>query len=555
MTSPSFEYRFRPAYQVPERMGRGPVDTSTRLVDHMIVEHDVPVPLRDGTIIYVDVHRPDIEAVVPALIAWSPYGKHGHVSYDDFPGSEVDASRLSEFTAFEGPDPLYWTAHGYAVINADPRGLWRSQGRATYCSPEEAQDYHDLIEWAGEQPWSNGRVGLTGVSYLAVSQWQVAATRPPHLCAINPWEGWSDLYREVVRHGGIPETKFWPFLVRTWGFAEGEVEDLMVESRSREFMDAYWASKRPDVAAIEVPAFVVACWADQGLHLRGTLDAFSRLQTEQKQLEVHGGKKWAYYYDESNVERLRTFFDEHLRGTERSANDRPAVRLEIRETREVSTWIDATSWPSPEVARSELFLDAARGSLQEVPPTVPSQCGYDSLGSGHGPHRALFDHEFAQDVAIVGSMRLQVWMEIEEGDDADVFVAVQKFDRNGDYVPFPFYGQFDDGPVALGWLRASHRELDEAASTDERPVLLHQRRLPVIPGEPLRLDVEVLPSGTRFRAGDRLRLVAQGTDIYRYGKRWRVQPLHEDSVNFGPHRILSGPEHPSRLIFTVLPEQ
>src|ERR1035438_4003175 len=62
------------------------------------------------------------------------------------------------------------------------------------------------------------RAGLPGVSYLASAQWSIAATNPPHLAAINPWEGWSDTYREVVRHGGIPETYFWPYIGQRWGY-------------------------------------------------------------------------------------------------------------------------------------------------------------------------------------------------------------------------------------------------------------------------------------------------------------------------------------------------
>ncbi|MBL4891969.1 MAG: CocE/NonD family hydrolase [Rhizobiaceae bacterium] len=84
-------------------------------------------------------------------------------------------------------------SHGYAVINVDPRGTWHSEGRATYLSPEEAEDFADVIEWAGTRDWSNGNVGFSGVSYLTSSQWLVAELNPPHLKAINPWEGWTDI--------------------------------------------------------------------------------------------------------------------------------------------------------------------------------------------------------------------------------------------------------------------------------------------------------------------------------------------------------------------------
>ena len=91
--------------------------------DGMLVEYDAKVPMRDGVAIYVDVFRPLDRGPVPVLIAWSPYGKHAPVRYDLFPGSGVRAEWLSRYAGFEGPDPLYWTRHGYAVINVDPQGL------------------------------------------------------------------------------------------------------------------------------------------------------------------------------------------------------------------------------------------------------------------------------------------------------------------------------------------------------------------------------------------------------------------------------------------------
>ena len=118
------------------------------------------------------------------LIAWSPYGKHaGPQLPDRYPDGGVGPGQLSGYTAFESPNPVYWTARGYAVVNADMPGTWYSGGDATFLSPEEALRGHDLIEWAGTQSWSNGRVGMSGVSYLTSSMWTIAATRPPHLAA------------------------------------------------------------------------------------------------------------------------------------------------------------------------------------------------------------------------------------------------------------------------------------------------------------------------------------------------------------------------------------
>lgn len=95
--------------------------------------------------------------------------------------------------------------HGYGVIRVDSRGAGRSPGFLNPFSARETQDLHDCIEWAAALPWCNGKVGLAGISY-AQNQWQVAGTPPPHLAAMSAWEGGSDWYRELARHGGIRST-------------------------------------------------------------------------------------------------------------------------------------------------------------------------------------------------------------------------------------------------------------------------------------------------------------------------------------------------------------
>lgn len=263
------DYRFRSPTRRPQDNGAPPPRYRRDTADGMIIERDVAVPVRGGVTIYADVFRPADERPAPPLIAWSPYGKHaGNQVTERYPDGGVAPGQLSGYTAFESPDPLYWTARGYAVINADIPGSWHSGGNATFLSPEEAACGHDLIEWAAAQPWSNGKVGMSGVSYLTSAQWSIAATSPPHLAAINPWEGWSDTYREVARHGGIPETYFWPYIGQRWGCGTQLVEDLAAETAGHPLFDDFWASKAADLARITVPAFVVASWSDQGLHTR-----------------------------------------------------------------------------------------------------------------------------------------------------------------------------------------------------------------------------------------------------------------------------------------------
>ncbi len=519
----------------------------------MIVERDVSVALRDGTTIYIDLFRPRDESPAAPLIAWGPYGKHGHIQYQQtFPNWGGDPAAISKYAAFEAPDPAFWVPRGYAIINPDPRGTWGGEGRATYLSPEEALDFFDLIEWAGTRSWSNGKVGLSGVSYLASSQWRVAQTQPPHLAAINPWEGWSDTFREVARHGGIPETYFWPYLTPRWGASTTEVEDLQAETLEHPFFDDFWQSKAADFSRICVPAYVVASWTDQGLHTRGTLEGFKHIASQEKWLEVHGRKKWAYFYEPASVNRQLQFFEHFLRGNPHSISDWPRVRVEARERFCVGDMLAEDEWPIARTRYEQLFLDAQSATLQQVPVAQESSVSYDTDRTRATAQRAQFDFTFARRTDLIGHMKLRLWVAAPAATDLDLFVAIQKIDAHDVVVPFAFWAHFDDGPVALGWLRASHREIDPTSSVTHQPVLAHRRALTVPRGEIVPLEIEIWPSGTRFEAGESLRLVLQGSDIYVYPKPVMCD-RHEETVNHGPHVIHCGGRYDSHLLVPVVP--
>ncbi|CAG4915416.1 CocE/NonD family hydrolase [Paraburkholderia gardini] len=178
---------------------------------------NVPVIVRDGTTLRVNVFRPEGGAPAPVIISAHPYGKDAipartrsgrglNLQYRLFP--QPHPIEISEWTSWEAPDPGVWVPRGYAVVNVDLRGGGTAEGIGDLFSDQEALDFHDVIEWAGTQSWSSGRVGLNGVSYLAISEYKVAALRPPHLAAICPWEGFSDLYRDFARPGGVREDGF-----------------------------------------------------------------------------------------------------------------------------------------------------------------------------------------------------------------------------------------------------------------------------------------------------------------------------------------------------------
>ncbi len=360
-----------------------PVYAAT-VVDGMLIERNVAITLTDGTIIYVDVFRPDGAVDVPPLIAWGPYGKHnGGAVYQQFKdesgntGGGVEPEWLSDYTTFEGPDPKRWCANGYAVINVDPRATWWSEGDyATFWDEREAHDTVDVIAWAGTQPWSNGKVGMSGVSYLAVAQWWAASLQPPYLAAINPCEGLTDVYREFAFHGGIPSNfpKFWQQVRLKYSTSKVEaIADMMGEHN---LDDEYWATKRPDLANITVPTYVIASWSDQGLHTRGTLAGFEQISSPHKYLEVHGRKKWEYYHRPATVDRQRQFFDRYLKGIDNDVENWPRIRLETRWASYQGTVRTPSVWPPAETTFRNLFLDAAQHALSIDMPSAASSARY-----------------------------------------------------------------------------------------------------------------------------------------------------------------------------------
>lgn len=525
----------------------------------MLIERDVAVPMRDGIKIYIDVHRPAGGQKVPAIVAWSPYGKHRPFQYEYFyKNADVRKEWYSSYTNFEGPDPLYWVPRGYAVIHVDLRGVWGSEGDANYWCHVEAKDAHDLIEWVGVQEWCTGKVGMTGVSYLAIIQWLVAATQPPHLAAINPWEGLSDMYREFAFHGGIPETFFSPVWQKSISYSMNQVEDVTEMMKKHPLFDSYWATKVADFSKIDVPAFVVASWSDQGLHLRGTLEAFKRISSKQKWLQIHGRKKWANFHDPESVEKQRTFFDHFLKGIDNGVLRWPKVRLEVRDRYNVGKFRNENEWPLARTKYKRLFLDARSGSLRTTPIKAKAQVRYDAPGdesrcpAAYREERAQFDHVFSEASELTGHMKLRLWVEAIGAENMDLFVAIQKFDRKGKYVPFAAFNALEDGPVALGWLRVSHRELDKKRSTPHQPWLLHKRELKLKQGVPVPVEIEIWPSGTCFAKGDTLRVVVQGSDIYKYAH-WIVLAGHPKTINAGVHVIHTGGEYDSHLLIPVIP--
>lgn len=522
-------------------------------VDGLRIEKDVRVRMRDGISLMVNIYLPEKQEKYPVIMCMTPYGKDEqpeHYEILKVVGTDVGDIRTSEYAIFEGPDPVYWVKKGYVLIHANARGMWNSEGMAVVFDKQNGLDYYDLIEWAGTQEWSTGKIGLNGVSYLAWSQWMAASLNPPHLTAICPWEGFSDMYRELNYHGGIRETglvgqitkhRFNAHYNRKYGIKE----NLLVSTGEHPLIDGYWTNRNPDLSKINVPALVCASWSDQGLHTRGSLIGYKTIASTYKWLYTHGRKKWETYYSKEALDIQTRFFDHFLKGLDNGMLQEPRVRLEVREAYYKAHVRYVDDWPLTAVGHKKLFLNAGDHSMSFSLPDQESYIRY-SGSAQKGSDRAVFVFTFSEDTELTGGMRLKLWVCAENGSDADLFVAVKKINSQGDEVYFSGYNGNPFDMVAKGWLRISHREMDEALSTIEMPYHPHERRIPLEAGQIVPVEVEIWPSGTEFEKGTRLELVIMGSEPIEYNTL-----KHEALVNKGFIRIYSGGSYDS---FLVIPE-
>ena len=182
----------------------GYVRGTSEIHDGMRIDWDVPIEMDDGLVLRADVFRPVTEDKNPVIMSYGPYAKW-LAFQDGYPTAweimikehpDVAAGSSNKYQSWEVVDPEKWVPDGYVCVRVDSRGAGRSPGYLDPFSPRETLDFYRCIEWAARRPWSTGKIGLAGISYYAINQWQVAGLQPPHLAAICIWEGAGDWYRD-----------------------------------------------------------------------------------------------------------------------------------------------------------------------------------------------------------------------------------------------------------------------------------------------------------------------------------------------------------------------
>jgi predicted acyl esterase len=530
----------------------------------MIVEKDVAIPVNDGQVLRGNLYRPRIGQPVPVVMTQGVYGKDVHFA-DGYSAQwdklhklhpDIFAYSSGQFLRWELVDPERWVPQGYAVLAVDARGTGKSPGFLDPMSPREIQDYHDAIDWVGSQPWCNGRVGLLGISYLAHTQWRVAALRPKHLAAIVPWEGFVDPYRDRTHHGGMLSNTFttnWlerQVLVNQHGNGATRHRDRTTgqpttgTALSAEMLaanridyggtilrhtldDAYYAERRPSLERIQVPLLSSGNWGGPGVHLRGNVEGFVQAGSAQKWLSMHVGTHFESFYLPEGVAMQMRFMDRFLKGMNNGWDAEKRVQIAVRRVDGAGFRAD-DSWPLSGTRWATLHLDAASLEMGDAPQDSAAR-SFAASGTGLD----FSTPPFAVETEFSGPLAARLTM-ASTTSELDVFLTLRLIDPRGEDVVFS--GAHEPAPVARGWLRASHRALDAGKSLPWRPWHTHAAREPLVPHEAVTLDIEIWPTSIVVPTGYRLVLTIAGQDFEFPGTPGRIlhnHPQDRDAVLCG----------------------
>ncbi|KAH6652285.1 Alpha/Beta hydrolase protein [Truncatella angustata] len=565
---------------------------------------DVPLRTYEKGILRCNVYLPKDAAPFgdkkyPVVATYGPYGKD--VPYGSFykkSWDQLNPEMKSAHSAWETPDPAYWTGQGYIVVRTDERGAGQSPGELDTMSRGTSEAFFDVIEWCAEQEWSSGKVGLLGISYYAGTQWRVAARKPKGLAAIIPWEGMSDYYRDRVRHGGILSDRFIDFwwsngvapnqygkpgrAARKWGddTLEGDLdEDTLLKNRKDQTLDTavhkfrdedYYQTRDFDVEAIETPLLSVANWGGILLHLRGNVLGWLRARSQYKFLHfIVGRHDLPFYYPHSAKLQL-SFFEAFLKGNDYDGwrtGGQPKVKICLREgeagvddpERELSFPVkEAADWPLPDTQYTKFFL-AADGGLNQTPNESLGTFIYDAFEG----EPISFTYKTSSRLEITGHIVAHLTVagvrktpDSIPPSDIDLFVTLRKINAAGEEV---FYtGTMGDPvPIVKGWLRVSLRKVDETHP-------LHREHLPyrnyfsseiqpVVENEKYEVDVEVWPTSVVLAAGESLALEIAGHDTQGVGNFSHEHPKDRSREVFSGNNILYVGGKTSHLSLPIIP--
>jgi uncharacterized protein len=560
-----------------------------------IIKHtDVRIPLRDGSYVLADVFRPAEAGPHPVIMSQSVYGKaFYHECICDAEGALE--KELLEDRFFSGnPDALQyenhetvdtsvWVPQGYVCIRVDGRGVGKSPGLQAPWSVQEAEDYYDAIEWAGTQDWSNGNVGLWGMSYVAMTQHNVASLNPPHLKAMIAQGTDADIYNEALYGGGIFGEGFWTWWWKAWtannSCGKRKQTDWMERVMATPFNDpdAYGPNgsifMRPERSKATAPVWIVGPQIGAVIHQLGSSETYIH-STGVKAKRFDFIDSWfPYCYEGSTVSDHRRWFDHWLKGIDNGVAEEPPVRIQLRTGNGGYRLIEDQTWPIAGTEYRRWYLDATPSEWQgdgrrtdlmrvvDAPPASAASASYSAevelgqpmlspMGPVGGPPRwstgiSFVSEPMNEDMAVIGYMKAGLWVSASAA-DMDVFVSVRVLDEDGREIRYdapahPAHPIFA-APVGHGLLKVSHRKLDEARTAEFWPVHTHLEadHAPLEGAEVVQIELGLNPATAMIRKGCRLRV-----DIQPYAPDGCPTRAYDESYHKGAtNTIYTGPEHP-----------
>ncbi|NQV57057.1 MAG: CocE/NonD family hydrolase [Rhodospirillales bacterium] len=544
----------------------------------MIIEDDIFVTMRDGTQLAPRIYRPDAIGGFPALAAISPY----QFVTDDLPHS-------TQFLWREvGPVEWYVREHGYAYVRVDVRGTGKSDGTYNLLDYDEQQDIYELIEWISRQPWCSGKVGGFGQSYYAWSQWFMGIMNPPGLACIAPYDGAVDIYRGTAYHGGIycDFMATWYNLIRVNNLhraanaptGKALTEDIGFEMQIHQTYDDWWKERSAWewLDQIKVPTYSIGHWGKMGLHLRGNILGYEDVKAPKK-LTVTGARDVFEAHDlfdkiEYHERELLPFYAQHLKGRKNKFMEKAPVKIYVRGLEE---YREEKSWPIKGTRLQPFYLSKGPsgsvtsqndgglgrkkegrggGTTEYSYPDPAWKLGVVAMGPmGPDPVRRALPFTtppLKEDLEVIGPVVLKLFAS-STTTDTDFFVRIQDqfpqsaADRKKGLQPQAI-------TMSKGWLRASHRQLDEKRSTKLRPIYTHADPQPIAPGKIYQFDIEVMPFANLFRKGHRIRLEIINGDSPVTDAIFTHQYLY---YKVGTDTIYHSAQHPSQLLLPVAPKR
>lgn len=539
-----------------------------------MLQEDVSIAVRDGTSIGARVYRPEGAGPYPALLAAAPYRFDNNI----LPASPQFLWRET------GPIDFY-ADNGYAYVHMDVRGSGRSAGSFGFLDRKDQEDLYDVIEWIGRQPWCNGRVGGIGQSYFCMLQWFMGAMSPPSLVCLGAHDGLSDIYRAGTHHGGIP-CDFFPgywwyqnrFINRypASGSSRDQDTDLTAMIAAHPMYDDFWRERSAweVLDRIKVPLYSSGVWAKMQLHSRGNIDGYLRARGPKK-LRMSGvPNAWAAAAEFASVDFhkrvLLPFYDHYLKGASTDYLARPNVEYAVRGSNAMRS---SDTWPLANVRYVACYLTqltsqsvtslndgglsrapGATGATSysyPIPGWVAGVVGFGPSGpaGGFDPVRRVLTftgEPLAQDLEIAGPIKLTLFLSSTAA-ETDVFAKLSdqypqaNEDRAKGLNPLAEV-------VTRGWLRASHREIDAAQSTDMVPRYTHRNPEPLTRGVIYKLEISLEPMAYLFRKGHRIRLELVNGDSPVTEALW---PHYYRPDKIGTDTIHHGADYPSALILPV----